>query len=541
VDLPDEEGVLGTNLQCDNSIDYFGSSAGATGPDEQADPVTLCVKTSAEGFSAEESGAARFPQSDGHGEEIATSLGGAHNSRDNYFAEDKLSPQGLRSKNGAAHGDPFMCFAIDGDDDLLQAPPSPCFQGPDLDFCDEGWIDPSWETSGRVAKLAAHYDRLTAINLGSDLDHARNAAPQRDDPQSTLYDSFKGWYDRAEDELCDIYHIGMKSRSKFKGRGDTPHFAKVPLIPRKAPSPFKVSETARAARVLATRARYFANGLWALGKKGTNHKGQSDYALSEWKAFAKAARLTDQSVIQELDSVWVKIKPILDDDWGARINNCDDDLGDLINRGIGHIFQVVCFCVGVANNLEQCDIKRNNCTYKAWLEESSKSGGGRIHRHTKPKTQPFNDQEGCEDPYGHSNRVIKRWSEIWTSNGQAPCSMTDLDDDEQLPRPSASALRGAASSFSWDTGVGSDCFKPRWFALLSDEALEWLISIYMYCEKVGRLPSQANFTVLVGIPKPAGGERLIGLLSSFYRVWVRLRRPDVQQRLLRHWSEALCH
>ena len=53
-------------------------------------------------------------------------------------------------------------------------------------------------------------------------------------------------------------------------------------------------------------------------------------------------------------------------------------------------------------------------------------------------------------------------------------------------------------------------------------AMEWL----------GTIPGIVRRTILVAIPKPSGGERLIALLSTFYRVWARLRSP-----LARQWEK----
>ena len=83
------------------------------------------------------------------------------------------------------------------------------------------------------------------------------------------------------------------------------------------------------------------------------------------------------------------------------------------------------------------------------------------------------------------------------------------------------------------TGVGTDHVRPRQIGLLSDEALEWLITIFCLAEKWGLLPIIASYTILVGISKPEGGERLIGLLTTFYRIWTRVRRPIVKQ-----WAET---
>eukprot|EP00959_Pyramimonas_sp_CCMP1952_P222487 4651125-Pyramimonas_sp.AAC.1 len=51
------------------------------------------------------------------------------------------------------------------------------------------------------------------------------------------------------------------------------------------------------------------------------------------------------------------------------------------------------------------------------------------------------------------------------------------------------------------------------------------MSSYAVVEATSILPNQARTIMVPLLAKPAGGWRPIGLFSSFYRFWGKLRRP----------------
>eukprot|EP00959_Pyramimonas_sp_CCMP1952_P431389 9034876-Pyramimonas_sp.AAC.1 len=52
-----------------------------------------------------------------------------------------------------------------------------------------------------------------------------------------------------------------------------------------------------------------------------------------------------------------------------------------------------------------------------------------------------------------------------------------------LDAPTAGAIRTASMRFKHRTALGSDAFHPRWFAMLSDEALTFLGQLMVYMER----------------------------------------------------------
>ena len=97
---------------------------------------------------------------------------------------------------------------------------------------------------------------------------------------------------------------------------------------------------------------------------------------------------------------------------------------------------------------------------------------------------------------------------------------------------SARDIRRASFCFKDTTGLGSDKFHPRWFAILPEESLEQVADFLNSLEALGVWPMQLHATLIALIPKPKGGKRSIGLQTSLVRLWERTRVLEV-----RAWRE----
>ncbi|CAK0838396.1 unnamed protein product [Prorocentrum cordatum] len=73
--------------------------------------------------------------------------------------------------------------------------------------------------------------------------------------------------------------------------------------------------------------------------------------------------------------------------------------------------------------------------------------------------------------------------------------------------------------------VGQSGILPRALEDLSGDALHVMIAVYHKCEELLAWPSSRLINTMVGLPKPGGGCRLIGLMPALVRVWSRARRP----------------
>ncbi len=100
-----------------------------------------------------------------------------------------------------------------------------------------------------------------------------------------------------------------------------------------------------------------------------------------------------------------------------------------------------------------------------------------------------------------------------------------------LPKIDGQRLAKVARRFCGTTGLGLDFLRPRHIALLSRGALDALASIFEAIEGARRWPDLLRRVTAVALGKKTGGARLIGLATSLYRVWARLRYSDIKEEL----------
>ena len=77
-------------------------------------------------------------------------------------------------------------------------------------------------------------------------------------------------------------------------------------------------------------------------------------------------------------------------------------------------------------------------------------------------------------------------------------------DNYPWPKLEPDRIRRVARAFKRRTGVAPDEWHPRHIALLSNEALEVLATLYLLLEKSGHLPNQQRFVCIFLIDKPSG-------------------------------------
>lgn len=169
--------------------------------------------------------------------------------------------------------------------------------------------------------------------------------------------------------------------------------------------------------------------------------------------------------------------------------------------------------------------------WSSWARKAVEGGAGVAHRFTKiplkPERSPL-DQEGS--PLGEVRTFDKEageWRKVWTHAMDCAPPPVDVPQGEPLERPLPAAVRAAAKRFRRTTGLGVDDAHPRLRAMLSDELLELFIDIAMPIERTGVLPTDIELNIMRLIPKASGGRRPIALLSSFVRVWAKVRRAAV--------------
>ena len=122
---------------------------------------------------------------------------------------------------------------------------------------------------------------------------------------------------------------------------------------------------------------------------------------------------------------------------------------------------------------------------------------------------------------------MKSRQDIWDTHKLGPFQ---LPPDAQarwpaLPTMTVEEFRMALRTFKWSTAVGQGALHPRTVDFASDEAIFTLITSFRKCEEMISWPDERILTKLVRLPKPDGGSRLIGLMTTLVRVWGKARRP----------------
>ncbi len=84
--------------------------------------------------------------------------------------------------------------------------------------------------------------------------------------------------------------------------------------------------------------------------------------------------------------------------------------------------------------------------------------------------------------------------------------------------------------------------RPHHYKLVSRGARAALITLMEVFEKCRRWPASIRNVIEIALAKKSGGSRLIGLTTSLYRIWSRLRYADccaiIEQRVKRPYLSA---
>ena len=89
---------------------------------------------------------------------------------------------------------------------------------------------------------------------------------------------------------------------------------------------------------------------------------------------------------------------------------------------------------------------------------------------------------------------------------------------EALPAIQTEDVKEALKKFKWRTGIGLCNWNPKDWDKLSDKGIETLAMLLNKIEETHCWPSTLLHTAMVRPPKQDSGHRLIGLLSTLYRV-----------------------
>ena len=175
--------------------------------------------------------------------------------------------------------------------------------------------------------------------------------------------------------------------------------------------------------------------------------------------------------------------------------------------------------------------------WKSWVEDKLRGGAPGLHQFVKRTTESPLGTAGPLDQRDVSPQAVllrdhAAWAEVWTRlSGKFDCPWVEgeLQPCESLEPITRDHVRVAAMTFSMRTAVGEDWIRPREVGMLSDRLLDRYAAVMNSAEACGSWPKLVSTNLIHLIPKPAGGMRPIGLMSTLVRVYERVRRADIQR------------
>ena len=158
-------------------------------------------------------------------------------------------------------------------------------------------------------------------------------------------------------------------------------------------------------------------------------------------------------------------------------------------------------------------------------------------REPRPRLPASASVEGLtsHSPSEVAEECLEGWAKIWGAEEQE--EQLEFEDwaSGGLSVITGERLRRTISRFRERTGVGMCGWHPRDWDKLGDEGLETLAELLQLAEAVGRWPGSQQCTAMIRIGKEGGAPndyRLIGMMTTLYRVWAKLRRQECME-----WEE----
>ena len=130
-----------------------------------------------------------------------------------------------------------------------------------------------------------------------------------------------------------------------------------------------------------------------------------------------------------------------------------------------------------------------------------------------------------------------KWEQVWGREVFAPEARAtaleqlraDAANDEHLPTITAEQVSQAAKVLSTTKGVGTDRWHPAAWRSLPAQAASDMAELLSAIERQGQWPAQALVTRMSFIPKTDGGGRPIGIATTLFRIWQRIRAGRAHQ------------
>ncbi len=184
------------------------------------------------------------------------------------------------------------------------------------------------------------------------------------------------------------------------------------------------------------------------------------------------------------------------------------------------------------------DRREEEAGWTRWVNDGVNAGARNAHAYSRlpdewrPTVAAVEGGLMSAAPEAILNEVREKHRRQWKpADGPIQYAWSNRDE---LPGLTVEELRQASASFRVRTAVTYDGLHPKHIALLCDEGVETLATLYAAVEFAGSWPRQVALVVAALLPKVAGGFRSIGLMPAVYRVWAKARRKLSDAWELRH-------
>ncbi len=370
--------------------------------------------------------------------------------------------------------------------------------------------------------------------------------------------SYCKWIKDAERDLVGIMGEGGDGAEKLKGRGCGPKFVWTPALG---------SVAAKEAGTTAAAREWRNVKAWALALRRAAIERGTVGSVSTGVAAEAAAASRRLGALIAVHRSWLQRSPQYRDpsvDVGPRTTAVE------VYKAANSpevLEQLAAAADANAKGIENAEVTKRLNAWKQWLRGGAGDGLSRQHRFVRTVQGWVQAKVGCKpavmlssmddcgalsppecrrictaevgaerplDRQEIAEKEAEEWAELWAAHGEVDPPTWPSDLGPMLARPSVARLRAALRSFPKGTGLSWDALHPRALLRLSDERLEQLISVLMDAEREGAWPPEMAFVAIVLLPKEGGGHRPVGLFPCLVRVWMRLRRGDVEEWELRN-------
>ena len=196
-----------------------------------------------------------------------------------------------------------------------------------------------------------------------------------------------------------------------------------------------------------------------------------------------------------------------------------------------------------------------------WIEDilDASQGHRKAHAWTRGTskapplpTHMWKKGEYVSHPHEMGKHLLADWSKVWTQEnkqgmpinlwGQLKTLIKNHNQQSGRDKISQEDVKRCIKVLKSATAVGIDQWSPAQWKALSPEAIDGITYLFQYIEEYGVWPGHIFYNIVVLMGKPTGGSRPIALMPMLYRLYTKIRRPQILQWELAHqgpWDAAV--